>query len=150
VYYSQNPFYDSSLKILYTWNYTITAGLNIINLSAPASVYQGSLVFLNQITGRIAINTTGNAKYSDLVGQTASWSQLNSFANYMLYLNTLFYSNFSTSIFSITHQYSVIGLYNLMISLSSINQSYNQVVNITDSKFKSNYFQKALFFLIKK
>jgi len=139
VYYTQNPFYDINSKTIYSWNYTLTTGLNFISLSTPVSVYQGNLVLINQITGKIAINTTGNAKYSDLIGQTTSWSQLNSFANYMLYFITQFNSNFLTSIFAISHKYSGIGLYNLTVSLSTSNQSfYAQVVNITDCKFKIN------------
>ena len=138
VYYTQNPFYNPTSKTLYSWNFTITTGLNVISLSTPVPVYMGNLVLINQITGKIAINTTGNAKYSDLVGQTTTWSQLNSFANYMLYFKSQFYSNFLTNTFTISHKYTGVGLYNLTISFSTSSQSFTQVVNITDCTFKIN------------
>ena len=144
VYYTQNPFFDSTLKTLYSWNYSITIGYNNISLSTQVPVYTGNLVLICQITGRIAINTTGNttAKYSDLIRNTTYWSQLNTFANYMFNFKTQFNSKFLTSIFTISRKYSATGLYKLSISFATneSSQTFTQVVNVTDCKFIYFFF----------
>jgi len=135
VYFTQNPFYDPSLQTLYSWNFTITTGFNTLSLSTHVSVGQGNLVLIKQITGKIAICTTGNATYSDLVGQTLSWLQLNQSQKNRFYFNPLFTNSMYAGLFSISHQYTAIGLYTVSITFATSSQSYVQVVNITDCRF---------------
>jgi hypothetical protein len=90
---------------------------------------------LTQNTAKIAIDTTGNASYSDLVWNTTTqWTKLAEFSNMRFYLTPL--TNFSSyqTLFNIMHTYKNIGLYNLAITFASSNETFNQIVNITDCK----------------
>jgi len=80
---------------------------------------------LNQLTALIAIDTTENSKFSDLM-----WIK-----NWRFYLTAL--NNFSSyqTYFSLTHTYKSIGIYNVTLTFSSSNETFMQSVNITDCKY---------------
>jgi hypothetical protein len=90
---------------------------------------------LTQITGKVAIDTTGNATYSDLAFKSSVWSKLSSIKNWRFYLTAL--NNFSSyqTYFSLTHTYKSIGIYNVTLTFSSSNETFMQSVNITDCKY---------------
>ena len=132
VYLTQYPF-NITMNIVYSWNFQISLGYNSIILPQPVTVPKGSYLVLTQNTGRIAIDTSGNATYSDLVWNTTTqWTKLAEFYNWRFYLTTL--NNFTSyqTTFNIKHAYSSIGLYNLSITFASNNQTFQQTVNITD------------------
>jgi hypothetical protein len=131
---TQNPF-NISMNIIYSWNFQLSLGYNNIILPQPVTVYRGNFIVLTQNTAKIAIDTTGNASYSDLVWNTTTqWTKLAEFSNMRFYLTPL--TNFSSyqTLFNIMHTYKNIGLYNLAITFASSNETFNQIVNITDCK----------------
>lgn len=93
---------------------------------------------ITQISGIIAIDTTSNSLYSDLIWSPSNnvWNQINLFANNRFYFT---YSNSFIGykcIFELTHKYPTIGAYNLTISFNTSNQTFQQEVVITESKYK--------------
>ena len=63
-------------------------------LNQSALVKKGYFLQLIQITGKVAIDTNGNASVSDLQWSTNIWSNLNSNSNWRFYLDTI--DNFSS------------------------------------------------------
>lgn len=93
---------------------------------------KGQFILLTQNTSKIAIDTSGSGAYSDFVFQTPIWTKLNTANNWRFYLNPLTnISNYQTT-FSLTKAYKSIGVYNLVITFNSSNQTFQQTVNITD------------------
>ena len=123
------------MNIVYNWNFQISLGYNSLILPQPVTVTKGSYLVLTQNTGRIAIDTSGAASYSDLVWNTTTqWTKLAEFYNWRFYLTTL--NNFTSykTTFNIQHAYASPGLYSLSITFASSNQIFQQIVNITDRK----------------
>ena len=90
------------------------------------------LLVLNQsATGKIALDTFGNASYSDMSLINNAYYNLSLTSKYRLYLTAL--SNYSTyqSSFTISHTYPTSGLYNLTFTFASSNDIYQYVANIT-------------------
>ena len=79
-------------------------------LPQPVFVQQGSFIYLNQNTTLIAIDTAGNATYSDMAVYYSSYYNLSSLNNQRLFIKPL--SNFTTYqySFSLTHTYPIAGL----------------------------------------
>jgi hypothetical protein len=124
------------MQIIYNWNFQIKIGNNTLLLPAPVKVNQGNYILLNQLTGRVAIDTTGNSSYSDLVwNSTTQWTKLAEFSNWRFFLTTI--NNFTSyqNTLNIIHSYANIGLYKLSLTFLSSNISYQQIVNITDCNF---------------
>jgi hypothetical protein len=124
------------MNILYTFNITINQGFNKIILPEPILVPQGSLILLTQNDNSVtvAIDSNGNATYSDMVLGSTIWNPLSSTSNWRLYLNALTnFSSYQTS-FSISHAYNFIGLYEIALTFLSSNVTFYQTVNITDCK----------------
>ena len=121
--------------MIYSWSFTITTGLNYIYLPQPITINNGNFLMLTQTTGKVAIDTTGNATYSDLAFKSSVWSKLSSIQNWRFYLTAL--NNFSSyqTYFSLTHTYKSIGIYNVTLTFSSSNETFTQSVNITDCKY---------------
>ena len=133
MYFTQNPF-NASFDVVYNWNFQITTGNNYLYLPQPVSVNKGNFILLTQITGRVAIDISGNSTYSDLAWKSPIWSKLSPNSNWRFYLIPLInFSSYQTN-FNIIHAYKSIGLYNLSITFSSSNQTYQQTVNVTDCK----------------
>ncbi len=87
------------MQIIYNWNFQIKIGNNTLLLPAPVKVNQGNYILLNQLTGRVAIDTTGNSSYSDLVwNSTTQWTKLAEFSNWRFFLTTI--NNFSLIVIS--------------------------------------------------
>jgi hypothetical protein len=123
------------MQIIYNWNFQINIGNNTLLLPAPVTVNQGNYILLNQLTGRVAIDKTGNASNSDLVWNlTTQWTKLAEFSNWRFYLTTI--NNFTSyqNTLNLIHSYANIGLYTLSLTFLSSNMSYQQTVNITDCK----------------
>jgi hypothetical protein len=98
---------------------------------------------LTQTTGKVAIDTTGNATYSDLVWNTTTqWTKLAEFSNWRFYLTAL--NNFTSyqTYLNIVHSYNLIGLYSISITFASNNQTFQQIVNITDRKIYIYLFKQ--------
>ena len=134
-YMTQFPF-NISMNEIYSWNFQISLGYNKIILPQPVEVNEGYFILLTQNTGRIAIDTSGNASYSDLVwNSTTQWTKLAEFSNWRFYLTTI--NNFTSyqNTLNIIHSYANIGLYTLSLTFLSSNISYQQTVNITDCKY---------------
>ena len=124
------------MNILYTFNITINKGFNKIILPEPILVPRGSLILLTQYNNSVtvAIDSNGNATYSDMALGSTIWNPLSSNSKWRLYLNALTnFSSYQTS-FSISHTYNKIGLYNIALTFLSSNVTFYQTVNITDCK----------------
>jgi len=79
----------------------------------------------------VAIDSTRNASYSDLVWNTTTqWTKLAEFYNWRFYLTPL--TNFSSYMkcFNIIHAYEKIGMYKLAITFLSSNQTFSYIVNV--------------------
>jgi hypothetical protein len=134
-YMTQFPF-NISMNEIYSWTFQISLGYNKIILPQPVEVNKGHFILLTQNSGRIAIDTTGNSSYSDLVwNSTTQWTKLAEFSNWRFFLTTI--NNFTSyqNTLNIIHSYANIGLYNLTIIFPSSNLSFQQIVNITDCNF---------------
>lgn len=132
---TQYPF-NITMNIIYEFQFNLALGYNKIILPQPLLVKRGQFILLKQLTGRIAIDTTINSTYSDLVWNTTTqWTKLAEFLNWRFYLNPI--TNYTTyqTIFNIIHSYSNIGIYTLTLNFTSSNQLYQQIVNITDCNF---------------
>lgn len=139
VYFNNYPS-DLSLDKIYSFNYTISTGYNKLLLSQPLQIQRGYFILLEQINGKIAIDTSGNATYSDMIlsYDESSVSRINTVFNYRFYFNSL--SNFSSyfTSFSFLHSYSKIGTYTIIIKLENLNRTFYHSVDIIDCKFNSN------------
>ena len=105
------------MQIIYNWNFQINIGNNTLLLPAPVTVNQGNYILLNQLTGRVAIDKTGNASNSDLVWNlTTQWTKLAEFSNWRFYLTTI--NNFTSyqNTLNLIHSYANIGLYTLSLT----------------------------------
>jgi hypothetical protein len=133
-------------------DFEITIGYNNLYLSEALLVEKGYFIILTQNTGKVAIDTTGSALFSDLAWKSPVWIKLNLNSNLRLYLTPI--TNFSSyqTTFTLAHTYQTIGLYNLSIIFNNSNQIYQQTVNVTDCNFcfLNNYFIKITIFILKK
>ena len=97
-------------------------------------IEMGNFISIEQNTGKIAIDNSGTASYSDMALGSTIWNPLSSNSKWRLYLNALTnFSSYQTS-FSISHTYNNIGLYNIALTFLSSNVTFYQTVNITDCK----------------
>ena len=126
------------MNVYYSWIFSISTGINTFYFPNAVNVSQGNFLILTQTTGKIALDKTGTASFSDLVwSSTTQWTKLAEFSNWRFYLTAL--TNFSSykNSFSLMHTYSSIGIYNLSISFaSSPSNIFQQTVNITDCKIR--------------
>ena len=123
------------MNILYNWIFDVTIGYNNILLPEPIIVNRGNFILLTQTTGYIALCTAGNSTYSDLAWKNTVWNPLVANLNWRFYLTpTTNFSIYQNS-FNIFRTYSSIGLYNLSITFLSSNQTFLQIVNVTECKF---------------
>ena len=132
---TQFPF-NISMNEIYSWTFQISLGYNKIILPQPVEVNKGHFILLTQNSGQIAIDTTRNSSYSDLVwNSTTQWTKLAEFSNWRFFLTTI--NNFTSyqNTLNIIHSYANIGLYKLSLTFLSSNISYQQIVNITDCKY---------------
>ena len=139
VYFTQNAFIvDFNTKN--SWNFTLAIGYNKFYLPQSITVNKGSFLYLIQNTGRVAIDNTVNATYSDLTWNNITfWTKLNYNSNWRFYLTTINCLTSYQNSFSLSHVYSSIGSYNLSITFLSSNQTFLEIVNITDCMFHYNY-----------
>jgi hypothetical protein len=126
------------LQTLQTWTFNITAGYNVRLLPQATLVPQGSFIILTQTTGKVAVDSSNNATFSDLaigsssLGDSNSYYKLQPFANQRFFMKVL--SNLTTyqNRFSVTHTYANTGLYNLNITFASSADSYQYLANVTE------------------
>lgn len=115
------------------FTFQVNSGYNKLLLSYPVRVFRGNLIMVRQSTGKIAVDTSGTASYSDLVWNTTTqWTKLAEYSNWRFYLNVL--NNFTSyqSVLNILHVYSFTGSYNVSIYFNSSGQIFYQAVQITD------------------
>ena len=134
MFYTKNPF-NSSLDVIYSWAFTVTAGINWLYLPRPVTVYRGNFIYLSQNTAKIAIDTSGNASFSDLAWQSSVWNSLSSNSKWRFYLTPITNLTIYQTSFSLSHTYKSIGLYNISLTFLSANETFIQVVNITDRMY---------------
>ena len=135
MYCGKNPF-ETTLNVVYSFDYQIVSNGRItIDLPQPLTVERGQFIMLIQNTGKVAIDKNGNATYSDLTWNTPLWRKLNPNSNLRFYLNAITkFSSYQTAL-TLSHSYKSIGLYELSIFFTSSNQTYNQIVNVTDCMY---------------
>jgi hypothetical protein len=125
---------------VYTFDYTIALGYNNLILPQPVPVSKGYFIQLFQGTGQIAIDTTGNASYSDLVWNTTTqWTKLAEFYNWIFYFTPIYNFTSYQNVLNVLHSYQNIGLYTLSLTFLSSNTTFQQIVNITDCEFQIIY-----------
>jgi hypothetical protein len=128
--------HNISMNFYYTWNFQIVLGYNNLIISQPVSVSKGYFILITQGTGKIAIDISGNATYSDMVWNTTQqWTKLAEFSNRRFYLTPLFNFTSYQNTFNIKHSYTNIGVYTLSFSFKKSNITIQQIINITDCKY---------------
>ncbi len=129
-FYSQNPFVIA-LTTVNTYPFTIKTGFNQLLLTQPIYVSQGSFLVLTQTTGKVAIDTSGTAAYSDMYLLNNAYYNLSLTSKQRFYIN--YTSNFSTyqSSFVVNHTYLNPGLYPLTFTLASTNSIWQYTALIT-------------------
>ena len=126
---------------MYTFPFTIALGYNNLILPQPVSVSKGYFIQLTQGTGKIAIDTTGNASYSDMVWNTTTqWTKLAEFYNWRFYLTANYNFTSYQKLINVLHSYQSIGLYTLSLTFLSSNTVFQQLVNITDCNYIFVYY----------
>ena len=122
--------------MIYSWTFEINIGNNTLLLPAPVTVNQGNYILLTQGTGKIAVDISGNATFSDLVWNTTQqWTKLAEFSNRRFYLTPLYNFTSYENTLNVLHSYTNIGLYTLSLTFLSSNKTFQQIVNITDCNF---------------
>jgi hypothetical protein len=136
VYYQSNP-YNTPLNVQFSFTFQLNIGYNLLYLNQSIIIRKGYFILVNQTIGKIAVDTTRSAQYSDLQFSSTSnlWTKLNSSSNYRLYLNTIDNLNSYQSTINITYTYANAGIYTITFTFPSSNQIFQQIVNITDCKF---------------
>lgn len=133
VYFSQNP-YEVIFTDVYSWDYEISEGKNIIYFNQPVQVQSGQIIILTQNTGSVAIDSTSNGAYSDLVWQSPFWNKLSSTSNFRFFLKAL--TNFTAyqSSFQVIHYYQNIGTFNFSITFLNTNYTISNELTISGGK----------------
>lgn len=147
VYFNNYPS-DLSLDKIYSFNYTISTGYNKLLLSQPLQIQRGYFILLEQINGKIAIDTSGNATYSDMIlsYDESSVSRINTVFNYRFYFNTINpYISYQSNL-NLVHSYQNTGSYLITIIFSSSIQIFYKILNISDCKF---YLYNSFCFYLK-
>lgn len=145
LYLTNNPF--SILSVKYNWVFQIATGYNKLYLQQEVNVEKGYLVLLWQATGKVALDQSGNASFSDLEWYSFRWSKLNENSNWRFYLNTL--NEFSSYLLNLNlvHTYKSKGLYTLNVEILDSSLILKQTVNVTQCKF---FFKRPdLFFWLR-
>jgi hypothetical protein len=138
--------HNISMNFYYTWNFQIVLGYNNIILPQPVVVSKGYFIQLTQGTGRVAIDITGNATYSDLVWNTTQqWTKLAEFSNRRFYLTPLFNFTSYQNTLNVLHSYANIGLYTLSLTFLSSNKTFQQIINVTDCNLKFSLIFNFIF-----
>ena len=134
VYLSSN-FNPTQFNIHFSWNFSIQSGFNILPLSQPVSVIQGSFIAIVQTTGLVAIDKNGNATYSDMLLNNGVFYNLSLTSNWRFYLkaNTNF-SSYANN-FSIYHMYTNPGAYSIFLTFNSSNKILPYTVLINQCKY---------------
>jgi hypothetical protein len=144
-YYSLYPFNNAPATYAdYSWTFNIIVGFNILPLSTPVSVFKGSFIMLTQTAlGKVAIDTSGIASYSDMIlGNAGSYYNLSYSTtgipmpsnNYRFYLSTLISLTSYQKSFNMVHTYLTAGIYSASITFLNAQAVYNLMVTITQSK----------------
>lgn len=119
-----------------SWNFLVIKGYNKIILDQPLLVKKGYMVYLEQNIdkGRVAVDQSGNAFYSDIAWKPYL-ERLNGFSLDRFYLRQI--TNFTSyqATINLYHTYSQAGLYPISITTISSNQTFENIINITDCKF---------------
>lgn len=140
-----NNSFSKPPVLLYTWLLDVSLGYNRVLFNTSYDVPKGSMVYLDQTidTGRVAVESIGNATFSDMkwgqnftgyyesntIGSLANISAIKYF-NSRFYLNSLcefyHYQNF----FKLVHDYEAALLYNLSIRLNNLTTIFARPVLI--------------------
>lgn len=114
-----------------SWDFDIVAGFNRLLFATPVFVRKGSFIYLTQSTGKIAIDKSGNATYSDMVLSNGGYYKLNDTSNWRIFLNTITsFGSYKTS-FLITYTYSALGNYEIMLTFISSNVTFFYDISVT-------------------
>ena len=120
---------------IYSWDFNLTQGLNKILFSSPYIVERGQLLILTQNTARIAIDSSKNYSYSDLVLFSNNCSRLSLNNNFRFFVKPLTNHTLYQTTFFINRVYQSIGYFNLSLNFFSSNSFFNETIKITDCKF---------------
>ncbi len=129
-----NNTFSNRPVLQYSWNLTVNTGYNRILFNTSYNVKKNSLIYLNQnYSGKIALETIGNATYSDMkwgsnlvnyfetaiIGNLTNISGIK-YVNYRFYLNSLTEFEYYQNSFNFVHLYEDSFLFNLSVSTLSL------------------------------
>ena len=140
VYFNNFPP-STTLNLISTFSYTISVGYNKFLLSQPMNIQRGYFILLQQVDGKLAVDTSGNATYSDMVLSIdgTSVSKMNTILNHRFYFNALNrFDNYYFANFNVAHSYLNVGYYLMKISIR--NYTFEKDFQITDSKYYYHIF----------
>jgi hypothetical protein len=121
--------------LINNFSYTISVGYNKFLFSQPLNIQKGYFILLEQIDGILAVDTSGNATYSDMILSTdgTSVSKMNTILNQRFYLNALNrFDSYYFASFNVSHSYLNVG--NYLIKIKIENNTFYKEVQISDCK----------------
>jgi len=157
-----NNTFSKPPVLQYTWNLTVNPGFNRILFNTSYDIKKGSIVFLNQggnYTGAIALETLGNATYSDMkwgINLTSYYdTQINGnltnisgikYINYRFYLNVITQLEYYQNSFNFVHLYDESFLFNVSAyPLSAASPVYFNRKVLIDRKYLFKFYFSIYF-----
>lgn len=108
---------------------------NRLTLDPLVTVNKGNLILIKQIIGKIALDTNGNASYSDLMlltNQSTTWTKLFIGSNWRLYFRAISGIHNHIASLTLSHTYSILGSYNISFVSTLMNATFQQMVTLKD------------------
>ena len=109
--------------------------MNRLLLASPVLIKKGSFVYLTQISGKVAIDTSGNASYSEMVLNNGAYYKLNDLSNWRMLINAITTFNSYKNNFQLAYSYATLGFYEITLTFTSSNLTFSYFVEITQCKF---------------
>lgn len=118
--------------VLNSWIFQVESGYNKLSLTQPVSVLKGSMIKLLQNTGRVAIDQSGAALYSDVELQSSVLNKLNTTSNWRFYLKAttdLYLYKFNIDL---SYSYAFSGSYSLSLEEANSNSVFQHPINVPE------------------
>lgn len=131
----------TTLNVLYNFTFSLDTGYNQLVLPQNVQVYEGNFLFLTQLSGRVAVDTSGSAMYSDLQLQSSFWSKLNLLSNWRFYLNPITDNSFYLATISLSYKYPNIGSYLVSVLDSNSNLLFKDTISLSSCKITQNLYK---------
>lgn len=120
------------MNITFTGTYTLKSGLNTFTLTTPVTVSKGALVLLKQTTGKVSVDQSGTAIYSDMMLLTSILTKLSSGNNWRFFFNTIDDLTVNLATITFTQAYAAKGTYTMTLTSTKNSAIYQTSVIISE------------------